>query len=317
MTSSLASDARVLQARSVPIESELARRGINLRGRVDRCGPCPRCGGHDRFSINTVKGVFNCRRCDAAGDVITLVQLLDGVGFNEAVAWLAGQALPRASLSSNQHGAVGGDRDRDQEAYECEQHRKAAWLWSRRQPLIGSIGERYLREVRGITCALPSTLGFLPAYKDHCSSLIAAFGMPEEIEPGVLAAPANVTSAQITLLRPDGSDKADVKPNKKIVGSPGHLPIVLAPANDLMGLGFCEGVEDGLTVYAATGLGVWVAGGGGRLPALADSVPTYVEVATIYVHDDKSVTTGQDGARKLAEALTARCIKVFIEGSVT
>jgi hypothetical protein len=42
-------------ARSIPIEHELSRRGVKLRGRVDRCGPCPNCGGTDRFSINRKK----------------------------------------------------------------------------------------------------------------------------------------------------------------------------------------------------------------------------------------------------------------------
>ena len=39
------SDAWVQQARSVPIERELARRGIKLRGHNERVGPCPKCGG--------------------------------------------------------------------------------------------------------------------------------------------------------------------------------------------------------------------------------------------------------------------------------
>ena len=40
------------RAHAVRIEDEVARRGIKLVGRIDRCGPCPQCGGHDRFSIN-------------------------------------------------------------------------------------------------------------------------------------------------------------------------------------------------------------------------------------------------------------------------
>ena len=57
--------------------------------------------------------------------MIALVQLLDGDDFNAAVASLACQALPCASLSCHQHCAVGGDRVRDQDVYEHEQHRKA------------------------------------------------------------------------------------------------------------------------------------------------------------------------------------------------
>jgi hypothetical protein len=101
---------------------------------------------------------------------------------------------------------------------------------------------------------------------------------------------------------------------KKIIGSPGHLPIVLAPANDLLGLAICEGIEDALTAHAATGIGAWAAGGGGRMPTLADTVPAYIETVTIHAHADTSVTTGQDGARRLAEALKGRGVDVFIEG---
>jgi DNA primase len=65
------------QARAVRIEDEIQRRGIKLRGNgVDRCGPCPQCGGDDRFAINIKKQIFNCRGCGAKGDVISLVQHL-------------------------------------------------------------------------------------------------------------------------------------------------------------------------------------------------------------------------------------------------
>jgi hypothetical protein len=79
------------RARSVPVENVIAERGIRLRGTVDRSGACPRCGGHDRFSINVRKQVFLCRGCDAKGDVIALVQLIDGYDFREAVECLTGE----------------------------------------------------------------------------------------------------------------------------------------------------------------------------------------------------------------------------------
>jgi putative DNA primase/helicase len=84
-------DAWVKCARDVRIETEIERRGIKLRGTVERFGACPKCGGDDRFSINTNKQVWNCRGCEAGGDVINLVRHLDGVDFRAACSTLAGE----------------------------------------------------------------------------------------------------------------------------------------------------------------------------------------------------------------------------------
>src|SRR6516165_10496540 len=78
------------QAHAVPIEDELARPDIRLNGKVERAGPCPKCGGDDRFAINIKKQLFNCRNCKTGGDVIDFVQWLDGVEFLEACTTLAG-----------------------------------------------------------------------------------------------------------------------------------------------------------------------------------------------------------------------------------
>jgi RecA-family ATPase len=94
---SLDHDAWVDVARNVPIESELARRGIKLNGRNEKAGPCPKCGGDDRFSINIKKGVWNCRGCNKGGDVIELVRHLDGVDFIEACTRLAGERPGKAN----------------------------------------------------------------------------------------------------------------------------------------------------------------------------------------------------------------------------
>src|SRR5262249_9168070 len=47
--------------------------------------------------------------------------------------------------------------------HKRQQHAKATWLWSQRQPIPGTIAERYLREARHYAGPLPSTLAFLPA----------------------------------------------------------------------------------------------------------------------------------------------------------
>jgi hypothetical protein len=200
---------------------------------------------------------------------------------------------------------------KDEPEYRHRQHERAAWLWAQSRPLEGSTAERYLRQARGYAGPLPATLGFLPRKGEHSPALIAAFGLPQESDPGVLAAPKTVGAVLLIALTGDGSCKAEIKHPKKIVGSPEGLPIVVSPINDLCGLGFCEGLEDGLSVYQATGLGVWVAGGAGFLPKLAAAVPAYVEHVTIFAHRDAA---GQAGATALARNLVDRGFSVSLTG---
>jgi hypothetical protein len=91
------------KARAVLIQNEIDRRGIKLSGSVERYGPCPKCGGEDRFSINISKQVFNCRGCDKGGDVIALVEHLDGVEFIAAGTALTGEPPPRSNGKDHRH----------------------------------------------------------------------------------------------------------------------------------------------------------------------------------------------------------------------
>jgi Toprim domain len=189
--------------------------------------------------------------------------------------------------------------------YKRQQHGKALRLWRQRRPIAGTIAERYLREVRGITCALPGTLGFLPARKpEHHPAMIAAFALADET-------PRPLVAVHLTLLKPDGSGKAEIEKPKIMVGSPSGLPIVVALPNDLLGLAICEGIEDALTAHQLTGLGAWAAGAAGFMGALGPALPDYIEAVTIFAHADKA---GQDGAHELLTALRQRRIETVVEG---
>jgi hypothetical protein len=87
----------IARARAAPIEVETARRGIRLtaNGAAERVGPCPVCGGEDRFAINIQKQVFNCRGCGAGGDVIKLVEHIDKTDFLTACETLTGEPRPQ------------------------------------------------------------------------------------------------------------------------------------------------------------------------------------------------------------------------------
>jgi putative DNA primase/helicase len=307
MATQMLSAEQIARAEAVNIGDVGSERGFAFNRAGNHAGPCPRCGGKDRFSISVRRGAFLCRQCHpkGGGSVIRLVMFLDHCGFRDAVETLIGEkSAPIISRHLRNLPAKGSS------AYERSQHDKARWLWSHRKPISDTIAERYLREARTITCPLPPTLGFLPPRKlEHHPAMIAAFALADECEPGSFAAPREVQAVHLTLLRADGSGKADVEPDKLIVGSPGKLPIVIAPMNDLLGLAVTEGIEDALSVHQATGLGVWAAGSAGRMPTLAGTVPNYADCVTIFADSD---TTGTGNAALLAERLKVQGIHADI-----
>jgi hypothetical protein len=186
---------------------------------------------------------------------------------------------------------------------------KARWLWERRLPLAGSPAEKYLRLARGYCGLPPATLGYLPPRGTHPPALIAAFGVPDEPMPGAVSIRTEaVRAVHITRLRSDGLGKAD-HTAKIMVGRPRGEPLVLAPPNDSLGLAITEGIEDALSVHAATGLGVWAAGSASQMPALADVVPGYIDAVTIFADDDDA---GWRGAAELARRLRLRGIEAGI-----
>jgi hypothetical protein len=203
--------------------------------------------------------------------------------------------------------ADAAERDRK---HKAERLNKARWLWSQRKPVIGSFAETYLRTKRGIGCRLPATLGFLPAHGEYPPALIAAVGMPREVDPGVIAIDDDaVRGVHMVRLLPDGSDRERHKEAKKTVGRCIGWPIVLAPPNDLLGLAIAEGIENVLVAHEATGLGTWAAGGASRLPALADMLPDWIDCVTIIADDDPD---GRRHAGVLARRIEARGIETVV-----
>jgi hypothetical protein len=68
-------DLFITEARAVDFKTACDRIRIPkpLQGKPEYQGPCPRCGGKDRFAVNRGKGVWNCRGCGEGGR--------DGIGL--------------------------------------------------------------------------------------------------------------------------------------------------------------------------------------------------------------------------------------------
>jgi CHC2 zinc finger/Toprim domain len=137
-------DTRAVElARSVPIEIVVRNRGLALKrqGR-EMVGPCPRCGGRDRFAIHFGKQVWNCRGCGVGDDVIGLLMHIDECDFSTAVATLSG-AVPEIIRCKSRRSPATGCGD----ASDAEGVARALRVWDEAKPL-GSLAMSYLTRPR-------------------------------------------------------------------------------------------------------------------------------------------------------------------------
>lgn len=190
-------DYRLADAKARPIKdvADLLKIGGLRRAGVEWTGPCPSCGGDDRFSINTRKGCFNCRICGAKGGVLDLVMFVRGIGFREALDWLCGpkQELSAAELAERDRRS---GENRDRQAHAAEKYRREAIaaaraLWYESLPAEGTPVRDYLA-MRGIAAArypaLPACLRFHPA----CRYMVPSGTGWREVHRG----PAMIASVQ-------------------------------------------------------------------------------------------------------------------------
>jgi hypothetical protein len=134
-------------------------------------GPCPICGGKDRFAVNQSKRVFNCRGSGegsyGAGDNINLVMHVVGCDFIEAVERITGTARPDRTRDESaeerkkrefRHAALAAEYARREAEERADLERKAAAdeakiadVIKRAVPIWGTHAEAYMREARGLT----------------------------------------------------------------------------------------------------------------------------------------------------------------------
>ncbi len=254
-------DARLAEAKLIPIMEIAERLGIAdlKRGGREWVGPCPVCGGRDRFGINPDQGVWNCRHC-GAGDGIKLVSHVLGCDFKGALSWLMGEA--------------GVDLDPAEAARraQAEKRRDAAIadaraIWNSCKPATGTPVSAYLR-LRGlpdwIADAPPPALRFHPALpymvpSGDGRSYIEVHRGPAMVA-GCLGPDGRLTAVHRTWLdmtRAKGKVKilhdGVEQPAKKIWGSKKGTAIRLTHArgDQVNTLVMGEGIETTLTACAA------------------------------------------------------------------
>src|SRR3984957_5337542 len=282
-------------ASAVRIEDEIERRGIKLVGWVDRCGPCPQCGGKDRFSINPRKQVFLRRRCAARGNIIALVRFLDGCGFLEALEYLTGERAPAPSRPAP--AATDALRDDDRDARALILARQIAFEL---RPILGSPGETYLRDARKIvTSAIEDVLERTDGVGWHPA---VYFNEPGHALHGrKLGAIIAVMTNMITATPTGAISRTYIHEGRKLgkaktLGSPAGIIRLSEDADVLEGLHIAEGLETALAGMSIGLRPMWAAGS----TALMAKFPVLsgVEALTVIVDHDANAA-GERAAREL------------------
>ena len=121
------------EAMRISCESWAMRKRWKLAPGIDRAGPCPACGGTDRFAIHTKKNTFNCRGCGiSGGGVIDLVMATENVTFIVACEIVTGRKAsepidPETARRNAEQNAADEQKRADEAARYREQARRDGW----------------------------------------------------------------------------------------------------------------------------------------------------------------------------------------------
>jgi Toprim domain/CHC2 zinc finger len=225
-----------------------------VSGRIEFAGACPVCGGIDRFSINTGKQVWNCRGCCKGGDVVDLVQHVEGLSFVDAVAQLVGEQ-PAPERPNNPPPPAAGGPAKPASDEEARNVRSAARIVAELVPLIDTPGEEYLRKTRKIdTDAIADVLKRVDAIGWHPT---VYFHQPDPSEPhhelhgrklgAIVAIMTDPVAGQPTGAISRTYIHHRTKVGKaKTLATPAGIVRLSRDEDVLYGLHLCEGVETGL-----------------------------------------------------------------------
>jgi hypothetical protein len=282
-------------AKAVPIESELARRGHRLRrAGQELVGPCPQCGGRDRFAVNVRKQVWNCRGCAKGGDVIDLVKHVDGITTAEAVRMLTGSTSNRPTRPPKIDGEDDFVLDDDfartppppPDGLEA-----ASRIWKESASIEGTAGEAYF-DRRGIVLNRAPNFGGL-RWHPRCP-------WERGTTPCVIGRFTDALTGE-----PRGIWRRPIDGRKpKALGLMGGCVLRLWPDEDVAtGLVIGEGVETVLSAatrfirHGALLQPAWATGSAGNL----ENFPIFpgIDTLTILVDRDES-GRGQEAAKRCA-----------------
>ena len=197
-------------------------------------GPCPSCGYKSGFTLDEKNGKL-LFYCHAGG--CSFEEIITAIKYHSPAAISAIPAIVNyREYFKNLSIATGCDS-------KAQFIKK---LWSESEPVEDTIVEAYLKN-RGITGNIPKTLRYLKS----------CFHSPSQANYPAMVAKVTDVNGQLmavhrTYLKPDGSGKAVIEPNKMILGLVKGCGVYLSGIANTIAV--TEGIENALVIQQTTGI---------------------------------------------------------------
>lgn len=258
-------------------------------------GPCPMCGGEDRFRWDDAegRGTYICNAC-GAGDGMRLAMSFTGMAFSEIapkIDAILGNIKPEASPQRRDM----TDDDRRRLLRET--------VGATVQATPGDLVDAYL-STRGIDqTEYPKAIRYGASMRDGEGGvrpcMVALVGVHGETND---RGQQRYCSLHRTFLRPDGKGKAEMASPRKMM--PGSIPdgacVMLSDWPGYGPIGIAEGIETALAASAIFQMPVWAAINATMMSKWAP--PAGAEEVVIFADNDANFT-GLKAAATLANKL--------------
>lgn len=292
-------------------------------------GPCPSCGGKDRYSLSPTAHKWYCRGGQSGGrGAISMVMHIAGLSFLQACEALTGEPNPSGQRAKPLSEAEQAERNRrrlqneaNQRAREAQQMQQeensreaARRIWDASKPIDGTLAQTYLYG-RGIPPFQTEVFRFHPA--------LPYPGKPKPY-PALICRVDDMGGELCAIwriyLRADGR-KADVENAKLGLGPAGGGAVRIGGAGPRIGL--AEGIESALGAWNLIGrkYPVWAALSTSGMVGI--ELPLTVESVTIFPDGDRpirkqgedfvpAVPAGRKAAHSLRDRLVAEGVTVTV-----